>query len=141
MDLFACESFARCKLIQLAKEQATPPRCPTQKECSLVRKLNAAFILRGEFATVFADIQVCYNILPEFTLFHVISQNKIRQWGKVEDLQELSAEVEYVYPQGIYLLHHDVNQAFHFQSSGAGNSKYVATHVVFNCFGGCEKSA
>ena len=55
-------------LATFIREQAIPPRCPPRFETSLMRRLEAAYVLRGEKVELVDGLFVRYNLLPELSI-------------------------------------------------------------------------
>ena len=51
-------------LATFIREQAIPPRCPPRFETSIMRRLEAAYVLRGERIELVDGLFVRYNLLP-----------------------------------------------------------------------------
>ena len=54
-------------LATFIREQAIPPRCPPRFETSIMRRLEAAYVLRGEKVELVDGLFVRYNLLPELS--------------------------------------------------------------------------
>ena len=101
-------------LVPELRQNASQPGSPTLLENSLARRLEAAYILRGQPVYVGWKNIVCYTVIPELSVFQVISQTSTRSWGSTEDVQELTDNIEPWFPCGILVLHHRLEKAFHF---------------------------
>ena len=68
-------------LATFIREQAIPPRCPPRFETSIMRRLEAAYVLRGERIELVDGLFVRYNLLPELSILHVFKRTNCRPWG------------------------------------------------------------
>ena len=65
-------------LATFIREQAIPPRCPPRFETSIMRRLEAAYVLRGERVELVNGLFVRYNLLPELSILHVFKRTNCR---------------------------------------------------------------
>ena len=86
-------------------------------ETRLINRLVAAFILRGTPILVTCEIQVTYELVLAWTTFTVLSKAGTRPWGNPADIQELAMRLQFYYPLGILVIHHELKVAFHFLAS------------------------
>ena len=68
-------------LATFIREQAIPPRCPPCFETSIMRRLEAAYVLRGKRVELVDGLFVRYNLLPELSILHVFKRTNCRPWG------------------------------------------------------------
>ena len=102
------------QLLHVLRQNDSIKGSPSPLETSLARRLQAAYILRGQPVFVGCKSVVSYIVIPELSVFQVISQTSTRCWGSTEDLQELTDNIEQWFPSGIIVLHHRLQRAFIF---------------------------
>ena len=86
--------------------------CPKFKEQDLLKRLKAAWTLRGSLVQAMPTMYVLYDAVPELSLYRVISQTSLRQWGNVDDMQELANRLGGFYRLGIVSIDHTTGWAF-----------------------------
>ena len=59
-------------LASFIREQAIPPRCPPRFEASIMRRLEAAYVLQGEKVKLVDGLFEQYALLPELSILHVL---------------------------------------------------------------------
>ena len=102
------------QLLHVLRQNDSIKGSPSPLETSLARRLQAAYILRGQPVFVGCKSVVSYIVIPELSVFQVISQTSTRCWGSTEDVQELTDNIEQWFPSGIIVLHHRLQRAFIF---------------------------
>ena len=104
-------------LASFIREQAIPPRCPPRYETSIMQRLEAAYVLRGEKVELVNGIFVRYNLLPELSILHVFKRTKCRLWGLPIDVQRFTDNLRLYCRLGVIVMHHRLGIAFHFRQS------------------------
>jgi hypothetical protein len=116
------EKFASMVRVQVLNDKELRIREPC-----IISKLEAAYILRGGFVDLYANIGVRYDLLPEMSFYQVVTQENTRAWGSPRDFHDLSHKMNHCYPFGIILINHTLKAAFHFRYDG------VPTLLTIKC--------
>ena len=77
-------------LATFIREQAIPPRCPPRLETSIMRRLEAAYVLRGERVKLVDGLFVRYSLLLELSILHVFTRTNCRPLGGCPSISKVS---------------------------------------------------
>ena len=105
-------------LATFIREQAIPPRCPPRFETSIMRRLEAAYVLRGERVELVDGLFARYNLLPELSILHVFKRTNCRPWGGGPiDVQRFTDNLRLYCRLGVIVMHHRLGVVFRFEQS------------------------
>ena len=120
-------------LATFIREQAIPPRCPPRFETSIMRRLEAAYVLRGEKVELVDGLFVRYNLLPELSILHVFKRMNCRPWGLPIDVQRFTDNLRLYCRLGVIVMHHRLGIAFHFRQSEEPRLLDIIRALKYRC--------
>ena len=90
-------------------------------ESNIYTRLQAAYVLRGDYVRVAPNTVVLMRSLPQLSIIHNFTFQE-SPWGSTADWEQLAFLLGHILPNGIFIMHADHDSAWHV-SRGAAWSK------------------